>query len=95
MLKVNNEFLNEIRENQKLDVKVVDLLSSVNPNEESDFKVDEHGVLRFQGRVCVPNNYELKKMILEEIHRSSLGIHPEDTKMYQDLKKMFLWPGIK
>lgn len=47
MLKVNNEILNEIRENQKLDVKMVDLLSSVNPNEESDFKVEEHGVLRF------------------------------------------------
>lgn len=53
MLKVNNEFLNEIRENHKLDVKLVDLLSLVNPNEESDFKVDEHGMSRFQGRVCV------------------------------------------
>lgn len=47
MLKVNNEFLNEIRENQKLDVKLVNLLSLVNPNKESDFKVDEHGVSRF------------------------------------------------
>ncbi|XP_050876927.1 uncharacterized protein LOC127080660 [Lathyrus oleraceus] len=49
ILKVNNEFLNKIRENQKLDVKLIDLLSSVNPNEESDFKVDEHEVLRFRG----------------------------------------------
>lgn len=30
MLKVNNEFLNEIRENQKLDVNLVDLSSLVN-----------------------------------------------------------------
>lgn len=34
-------------------------------------------------------------MILEEIHRSNLSIHPGDTKMYQDLKKLFWWPEIK
>ncbi|XP_050876667.1 uncharacterized protein LOC127080389 [Lathyrus oleraceus] len=66
MLKVNSVFLNEIRENQKLDVKLVDLLSSMNPNEESDFKMDAHGVLRFRGRVCVLNNSELKRMILSK-----------------------------
>lgn len=27
--------------------------------------------------------------------RSGLSIHPEATKMYQDLKKMFWWPGMK
>lgn len=76
-------------------MKLVDLLSSMNPNEENDFKVDEHGVLRFRGRVCVPNNHDMKKMILEESHRSSMSIHPGANKVYQDLKKMFLWPGMK
>lgn len=76
MLKVNKEFLNENRQKQKLDVKLVDLLSLVNPNEESDFKVDEHGMLRFQGRVRVPGDSELKRMSLEESNRSILSIHP-------------------
>jgi hypothetical protein len=26
---------------------------------------------------------------------SSLRIHPVATKMYQDLKKLFWWPGMK
>lgn len=95
MLKVNNEFLNDIRENQKLDVKLVDLLPSENASEDGDFKVDGYGVLRFQGRVCVPDNPELKKLILEESHRISLSIHSGATKMYQDLKKIFWWPGMK
>lgn len=45
--------------------------------------------------MCVSDNYELKKMILEESHRSILGIHSGATKMYRDLKKMFWWPGMK
>ena len=57
--------------------------------EDSDFKVDDQGVLRFEGRICIPDNDEMKKMILEESHRSSLSIHPEATKMYHDLKKLY------
>ncbi|MCI41381.1 CCHC-type integrase, partial [Trifolium medium] len=49
----------------------------------------------YRGRVCVPDVPELKKMILEEGHRSGLSIHPGVTKMYQDLKKLFWWPGMK
>jgi len=32
---------------------------------------------------------------MEEAYKSSLSIHPGATKMYQDLKKMFWWSGIK
>ncbi|KAI5405994.1 hypothetical protein KIW84_052663 [Lathyrus oleraceus] len=38
---------------------------------------------------------KIKKGILEEGHRSGLSIHPGATKMYQDLKKLFWWPGMK
>ena len=33
---------------------------------DGDFKVDDQGVLRFRGRICIPDNEEIKKMILEE-----------------------------
>jgi len=32
---------------------------------------------------------------LDEGRRSSLSIHPVATKMYQDLKRLFWWPGMK
>ena len=37
----------------------------------------------------------MRKLILDEGHKSSLSIHPGATKMYQDLKIHFWWPGMK
>jgi len=54
-----------------------------------NFGIDKIRTLSFKDRMCVPNNEELKEMILEEAHKSKLSIHPGTTKMYQDLKKMF------
>ena len=82
-------------EAQKEDVKFVDLLVAGNQTEDSDFQVDDQGVLRFRGRICILDNEEIKKMILEECHRSSLSIHPGATKRYHDLKKLSWWSGLK
>ena len=62
---------------------------------ETNIKIDESGVMRFHGRVCVPDVPELKRMIMDEGHISRLSIHPGVTKMYQDLRKLFWWPGMK
>ena len=40
MLKINNDFMNNIKETQKLDVKLVDLMVGSNQSEDSDLKVD-------------------------------------------------------
>ena len=40
MLKINNEFMDSIKEAQKLDVKLVDLMVGINQDENSDFKLD-------------------------------------------------------
>ncbi|MCI55411.1 hypothetical protein A2U01_0076661, partial [Trifolium medium] len=76
MLKLMNPFLEEIKECQKRDRKLVEKLMLINEGKETDFGVDEIGVVRYRGRVCVPDVPELKKMILEEGHRSGLSIHP-------------------
>jgi len=89
VLKIDSEFLKSIKEVQKEDVKFVDLFIGENQTKVNDFKVDDQGVLRFRGRICIPDDDEMKKMILEESHRSSLSIHPGATKMYHDLKKLF------
>src|SRR4030066_17083 len=70
-------------------------MTLVNQSKREDFRLDEFGVLRFRDRVCVPDLPELKRRILEEGHRSTLSIHPGAAKMYQDLKKLFWWPGMK
>jgi hypothetical protein len=67
----------------------------INQDKGGDFQIDENGIMRCRDRVCVLDVAELRKRILEEGHRSGLSIYPGATKMYQDLRKMFWWQGMK
>ncbi|KAK2362674.1 hypothetical protein QL285_087716 [Trifolium repens] len=60
-----------------------------------DFKVGPDNILRCNGRVCVPDAMNLRNTILGEAHKSKLSMHPGATKMYQDLRQDFWWPGMK
>jgi len=60
-----------------------------------EFSTASDGAVLFEGRVCVPNDPKLKKLNLEEPHKSGFSIHPGATKMYQDLKRDYWWPGMK
>ena len=65
MLKINNDFLDSIKEAQKLDVKLVDSVVRLDQSENDDFKLDVQGVLRFCNRICIPDDAKMKKVILE------------------------------
>lgn len=67
----------------------------MNQSEDEDFRVDQNGILKCQNRVYVPYVSKLKKIVFWESYRNNLSIHPRDTGMSQDLKKMFWWQGIK
>lgn len=67
----------------------------INQGKRDDFRINENGVIRFRGRVCLPNVPDLKKSIIEEGCRSGMSIYPSATKMYQDLKKIFWWKRMK
>ena len=49
----------------------------------------EDSVLKFQRRLCVPNDIELMKRFLEETHKSMFAMLWGNTKMYQDLKLVY------
>ena len=95
MLKLTSNFLEEIKNGQNEDLELVDRVVLVNQGKGGDFKLGENGVLMFLDRVCVLDVPELKKRILDEGHRSNLSIHLGATKMYQDLKRLFWWAGMK
>ena len=78
MLKLTSGFTHDIRESRKLDVGLVDRLSSVDHNGDEDFRVYENGILKFQNRVCVYDVSERKGMILEEGCRTSKKIREHD-----------------
>ena len=45
-------------------------------------------MLRYQGRLCVPDVDDLRGMILEESHGSRYSSHPGATEMYRDLREV-------
>ena len=57
--------------------------------------MNEDGFLYYRDWVCVPNDSELKKSILEGAHSGSFVIHPGSTKMYQNLKNSCWWSEMK
>ena len=56
MLKINNDFLDKIKEAQQLDLKLVDSMVGIDQSETNDFNVDAQGVLRFRDRICIPDD---------------------------------------
>ena len=62
---------------------------------DSHFTMDEKNYLRYKGRLCVPDDEEIKQEILNLQHKSKYTIHPGGTKMYQDLKRQYWWKGMK
>ncbi|KAA3484712.1 integrase [Gossypium australe] len=62
---------------------------------DSEFQVGTDGCLLFRGRIYVPKNSELVQKILNEAHNGNMSIHPGSNKMYNNLKKMYWWLGMK
>jgi len=94
-LTISSDFLGSVRERKLLDASLNRVREQLGSDEARDFALGDDGILRFQGRVCVPDDVEVKKLILEEGHKSRLSLHPDMTKMYQDLKETFWWQGMK
>jgi hypothetical protein len=59
------------------------------------FHTDHQGVLRFNNCIVVPKDRQLPKQILDEAHLSKFSIHPDSTKMYEDLRRNLWWTRMK
>jgi len=90
-LTVSSDFLVLIKERQLSDPKLRRTVELLGTEKAKDFEIGSDGVLRFRGRVCIPEDLKVKGMILEEGHKSRFSMHPCMTKMYHDLKESFWW----
>ena len=87
--------LNRVLEAQKKDEKITVVINQIGNGKETEFTVNENGVLYYKDQVCVPDCNDLRKFILEEAHSGPFAIHPGSTMMYRDLKMSFCWSGMK
>ena len=83
------DLLNRVLEAQNNDEKIAAIVNQNRVGKETEFTAKEDGFLYYRDRVCVPNDDELKKSILKEAHNGSFAMHPDSTKMYQDLNTSY------
>ena len=94
-LEVKPTLLDRIREAQKGDKEIVEIKENMVKGKAEGFHEDEHGAIWFEKRICVPQDADIRKLILQEAHDSPYSIHPGNTKMYLDLRERFWWPSLK
>ncbi|KAK8697859.1 hypothetical protein V6N13_113994 [Hibiscus sabdariffa] len=66
---------------QQTDPELQKIAKNLEAKQNSNFSVKSNGLLYFKDRVCVPNDDELKKDMLNEAHQSSFSIHPGSVKV--------------
>jgi hypothetical protein len=88
-LEVQPMLMDKIRKAQKLDKEMEEIKNNMSKGKAKGFREDEQGTIWFEKRVCVPQDPELRKLILQEAHDSPYSIHPGNTKMYMDVKGRF------
>ena len=94
-LEIQSTLMDKIREAQKTDKEIASIKEKMSKGKAKGFREDEHDTLWFEDRVYVPNDSEIRKLILQEAHDSPYSNHPGNTKMYLDLKDIFWWTGMK
>ncbi|KAA0046570.1 pol protein [Cucumis melo var. makuwa] len=67
----------------------------VETEQGEDFSISSDDGLMFEGRLCVPEDSAVKTELLTEAHSSPFTMHPGSTKMYQDLRSVYWWRGMK
>ncbi|EXB40308.1 hypothetical protein L484_017446 [Morus notabilis] len=90
------DIVQQVKQNQWQDPHLQGIWIRIQNGEQfEDWRIREDGALYFCNPLAVPKAGEVKKTILQEAHKSRYAIHPESTKMYQDLRRQYWWRGMK
>ena len=91
--RVQPDLVGRIKILQNNDMQLVQLMKEVKRGSKLNFALLDDGILRFGNRLCVPNDGNLRRELLEEDHCSRLAVDPGGTKMCKDLKQNY-WRSI-
>ena len=88
--------LSRVIESQRQDAEIVSIRNRVQSGTgDEGWTVHADDSLQYRGRVLVPQLTDLREEILKEFHCSRFAVHPDGTKMYQDLRRQYYWSGMK
>ena len=86
--------MDQILTGQSQDPQIIKLKEEIEKGKKAEFQIRDD-VLRRGNRLCVPDVDGLRQRILQEAHNAPYSVHPGVTKMYQDVKGMYWWNGMK
>jgi hypothetical protein len=59
------------------------------------YQMTKGGLLTYRSRFYIPNFDELKRFILDELHKRPYSSHPGYQKMITTTRRQFYWPRMK
>ena len=74
-LEVQSLLVDKIKEAQKEDRIMPEIKKNLSEGKAKGFREDENGTICYKDRICVPENDDLRKLILQEAHDSPYSIH--------------------
>ena len=84
-----------IKEGQAKDTTLKKRIELAQQGNHPDYQLGNDGILRYRGRLYVPQKDGLRREILEEAHRTRYTVHPGSTKMYKDLRTRYCWDNME
>ena len=90
-----SSLVSEVKEKQDQDLILLELKSNFHNQKVLAFDHGGHGLLKYQGRLCVPRVDGLQEKILEKSHNFRYFIHPGSTKMFRNLREVYMCEGMK
>ena len=68
--------MNSSKEKQDRDEELQKIKEGMQEGKHQDFRVDDQEVLYLGTRLCVPNDVELRKQLMNEAHNIPYALHP-------------------
>lgn len=81
---ISNDLMERIKVAQETNEQLQGFLTSL-----SSIKKGEDDVIRFEGRLFIPKNKDLRNEGLHEAHHFRYTTHPDVTQMYQYMKMIY------
>jgi hypothetical protein len=83
----------------KEDLKYMELVTKLQQGKMQpkveDYELGFDGILLYINRVYVPNSFDLRNVILKEMHNVPYAGHPVYQKTISAVKSQYYWPGMK
>ncbi|KAC9696434.1 hypothetical protein E3N88_45379 [Mikania micrantha] len=94
-IRIQSNLRNHIYEAQQISLNQGKLQDEMSCGAEMQLEIKYDGLLYFLNRIWIPNRNDLRMTIMNEAHKSRYSIHPGADKMYQDIRFLYWWPGMK